>query len=59
MTWHFRFGFVFGDHRSNLLKGSNWSDFILGFGGDDEIYAGILRQTRADERQGQGGESAA
>lgn len=38
MTWHFRFGFVFGDHRSNLLVGSNWSDFILGFGGDDEIY---------------------
>ncbi|MCK7613775.1 ExeM/NucH family extracellular endonuclease [Roseibium sediminicola] len=38
MTWHFRFGFVFGDHRSNLLMGSNWSDFIFGFGGDDEIY---------------------
>ncbi len=38
MTWHFRFGFVFGDHRSNLLEGSNWSDFIFGFGGNDEIY---------------------
>jgi len=38
MTWHFRFGFVFGDHRSNLLKGSNWSDFIFGFRGDDDIY---------------------
>ena len=37
MTWHFRFGFVFGDHRSNFLKGSNWADFIFGFGGDDEI----------------------
>lgn len=38
MTWHFRFGFVFGDHRSNFLKGSNWSDFIFGFSGNDEIY---------------------
>lgn len=38
MTWHFRFGFVFGNNNDNLLEGSNWSDFILGFGGDDEIH---------------------
>ncbi|MES0810082.1 ExeM/NucH family extracellular endonuclease [Roseibium sp. SCPC15] len=38
MTWHFRFGFVFGNHRANFLQGSNWSDFIFGFGGADEIY---------------------
>jgi len=38
MTWHFRFGFVFGDHRDNVLEGSNWSDFIFGFGGADHIH---------------------
>ncbi|MHA7774967.1 ExeM/NucH family extracellular endonuclease [Roseibium sp. M-1] len=39
MAWHFPFGFVFGDHRSNILNGTNWSDFIIGFDGDDIIRA--------------------
>lgn len=40
MTWHFRSGFIFGNRHPNLLEGTDWSDFIFGFGGDDEIHAG-------------------
>ena len=38
MTWHFRFGYVFGNNRANVLEGSDWAEFIFGFGGADEIY---------------------
>jgi len=39
MTWHFRFGLVFGNRHPDLLEGTDWSDFIFGFGGDDVINA--------------------
>jgi len=39
MTWHFRFGFVFGNRHPNYLEGTEWSDFIFGFSGDDVIDA--------------------
>jgi len=38
MTWHFRFGLIFGNRHPNVLEGTDWSDFIFGFGGDDEIH---------------------
>jgi uncharacterized protein len=54
MTWHFRFGFVFGNNGANLLQGSNWSDFIFGFGGADEIYGNggndLIFAGRGDDR---------
>ncbi|WP_269584151.1 ExeM/NucH family extracellular endonuclease [Roseibium sp. Sym1] len=40
MSWHFRFGLILGNRHPNFLEGTDWSDLILGFGGDDVIEAG-------------------
>jgi VCBS repeat-containing protein len=54
MSWHFRFGLILGNRHPNVLEGADWSDLILGFGGDDVIEAGGGNDTvlagRGDDR---------